>query len=97
MSYELAFDPRALKEWQKLDRTVRDQFKKKLVEILENPEIPANKLNGYPNCYKIKLRKLGYRLVYQVQNQRITVYVLAVGKRERAEAYDTAKHRLKTG
>jgi Cytotoxic translational repressor of toxin-antitoxin stability system len=30
MIYELAFDPRALKEWQKLGATVREQFKKKL-------------------------------------------------------------------
>ncbi|QIM63125.1 addiction module toxin RelE [Pasteurellaceae bacterium Orientalotternb1] len=94
MSYELEFDPRALKEWKKLDQTIREQFKKKLVEVLENPEIPANKLSGSPNCYKIKLRKLGYRLVYQIQNERITVFVVAVGKRERSEAYDTAKSRL---
>lgn len=94
MSYELKFDPRALKEWQKLDQTIREQFKKKLAEVLKTPEIQANKLSGYPNCYKIKLRKLGYRLVYQVQNKRIMVYVLAVGKRERSEAYQTAKNRL---
>lgn len=94
MIYELEFDPRALKEWQKLDATIRDQFKKKLSEVLTNPEIPANKLSGYPNCYKIKLRKLGYRLVYQVQNERVMVYVVAVGKRECAEAYITAKNRL---
>ncbi|KAE9534602.1 type II toxin-antitoxin system RelE family toxin [Ursidibacter arcticus] len=94
MTYELEFDPRALKEWQKLDHTIREQFKKKLAEILKCPEIPANKLNGYPNCYKIKLRKVGYRLVYQVQNERITVYVVAIGKRERSEAYNTAKSRL---
>lgn len=30
MNYELAFDPRALKEWQKLGVTVREQFKKSL-------------------------------------------------------------------
>lgn len=28
MNYELAFDPRALKEWQKLGVKVREQFKK---------------------------------------------------------------------
>lgn len=94
MIYELEFDPRALKEWQKLDHTIREQFKKKLAEVVQSPEIPANKLKGYPNCYKIKLRKAGYRLVYQVQNERITVYVVAIGKRERAEAYNTAKMRL---
>ncbi|EEZ2199433.1 type II toxin-antitoxin system mRNA interferase toxin, RelE/StbE family, partial [Escherichia coli] len=37
MIYELAFDHRALKEWQKLGHTVREQFKKKLSERLINP------------------------------------------------------------
>lgn len=27
MTYELEFDPRALKEWQKLGETVKSQFK----------------------------------------------------------------------
>lgn len=36
MIYELAFDHRALKEWQKLGHTVREQFKKKLSERLIN-------------------------------------------------------------
>ena len=94
MIYELEFDPRALKEWRKLDETVRHQFKKKLAEVLVNPEIPANRLSDLPNCYKIKLRKLGYRLVYQVQQTRITVFVIASGKRERTEAYAIAKERI---
>ena len=41
MTYELAFDRRALKEWQKLGHTIREQFKKKLAERLENPRVPA--------------------------------------------------------
>ena len=44
MTYELEFDRRALKEWNKLGDTVRQQFKKKLAEVLENPRIEANRL-----------------------------------------------------
>lgn len=66
MAYFLDFDERALKEWRKLGSTVREQLKKKLVEVLESPRIEANKLRGMPDCYKIKLRSSGYRLVYQV-------------------------------
>lgn len=33
MAYFLDFDERALKEWRKLGSTVREQLKKKLVEI----------------------------------------------------------------
>jgi mRNA interferase RelE/StbE len=34
-----------------------------------------------PDCYKIKLRAAGYRLVYQVEDKTVTVIVVAVGKR----------------
>ncbi|MBA1241315.1 stability protein StbE [Pseudomonas japonica] len=38
MTYSLEFDARALKEWRKLGDTVRQQFRKKLVLILLNPQ-----------------------------------------------------------
>ena len=47
-----------------------------------------------PNCYKIKLRSIGFRLVYQVTDQELIVTVVAVGKRERNEAYRKARERL---
>lgn len=94
MTYELGFDARALKEWHKLGDTVRQQFKKKLVEILNNPRIEASRLHGLPDCYKIKLRSTGYRLVYQVIDQEITVFVVAVDKRERDEVYRKAADHL---
>jgi len=47
-----------------------------------------------PDCYKIKLRASGYRLVYQVIDKQVVVLVLAVGKRERSEVYQTAKQRM---
>lgn len=94
MTYKLVFETQALKEWQKLDHSIREQFKKKLAKVLENPKIPANKLREIPNGYKIKLRSAGYRLIYQVENNEVKVIVLAIGKRERSEAYNTAKSRL---
>ena len=94
MTYNLEFDARALKEWHKLGDTVRQQFKKKLIEILTNPRIEASRLHSLPDCYKIKLRSSGYRLVYQVIDQEITVFVVAVDKRERDEVYRKAADRL---
>lgn len=94
MTYELEYDPRALKEWHKLGDTVRQQFKKKLAEVLVHPRVEANRLRELPDCYKIKLRSAGYRLIYQVQDERITVFVVAVGKREGAEVYKDVDKRL---
>jgi len=94
MTYSLEFDQRALKEWLKLGDTVRQQFKKKLIEVLEYPRIEANRLQGLPDCYKIKLRSAGYRLVYQVLDHEVVVFVVAVDKREHSAAYAKAAERL---
>lgn len=95
MTYSLEFDQRALKEWQKLGDTIRQQFKKKLGEILENPRIEANRLRELPGCYKVKLRNAGYRLIYQVIDQEVVVFVVAIDKRENEAAYRKASERLK--
>ena len=73
---------------------VKEQFKKKLKERLENPHIPAVALSGGQNLYKIKLRQQGYRLVYSVADEIVTVTVIAVGKRDRNEVYEIALSRL---
>lgn len=94
MTYDLAFLPSALKEWEKLGGNVRSQFKKKLSERLANPHVDAARLSGLPDCYKIKLRAAGYRLVYRVDDAVVTVIVVAVGKRDRNAVYKAAAGRL---
>ena len=93
MTYKIKFLPSALKEWKKLAPPIQGQFKKKLKERIENPHNPANQLRGFKNTYKIKLRSAGYRLVYEVSDEEIVVYVIAVGKRERGLVYNKAEQR----
>ena len=52
-------------------------------------------LYGANNLYKTKLNSLGYRLVYQVQEEVVKVTVIAVSKREKNSIYDMALNRLK--
>ena len=94
MTYRLVFKSAAKKEWEKLDSVVRNQFKKKLVERLESPRVESARLNGMQNCYKIKLRQAGYRLVYQVRDGELVVSIVAVGKRERNHVYKAAVKRI---
>lgn len=93
MPYRLEFLPSARKEWDKLGSTVRAQFVKKMRERLITPRVPAAALHGMPDHYKIKLASAGYRLVYRVADNVLTVTVVAVGKRERGEAYEAARRR----
>jgi len=89
MKYNLEFVSEALKEWKALDSTVQKQFKKKLAERLKHPVVPASRLFGTTNRYKIKLRQSGFRLVYEV----IDAEVVAVGKRERNKVYQAVAKR----
>jgi mRNA interferase RelE/StbE len=94
MSYKLRFHELALDEWHKIDSSVREPIKKKLAERLKNPRIPSAALSGMLNCYKIKLRITGYRLVYRVDDDMAFITVIAVGKREKLKVYEIAKSRL---
>ena len=93
-TYSLEFLPSARKEWDKIGSTVQKQFVKKLRERLDNPHVASARLRDMPDCYKIKLRTAGYRLVYRVQDDRIVVQVIAVGRRDRSQVYRAASERL---
>ncbi|WJV63498.1 type II toxin-antitoxin system RelE/ParE family toxin [Pectobacteriaceae bacterium CE70] len=95
MSYTVKFREDALKEWQKLDKAIQQQFAKKLKKCCENPHIPSAKLRGIKDCYKIKRRMSGFLLVYQVIDDKVIIAVVAVGKRERNDVYNLASERMR--
>lgn len=95
MTYELAFVESALKEWRNLAPQIREQFKARLRERLDHPHVVSARLHGLPDCYKIKLRAVGYRLVYQVDDKTVLVTVVAVGRRDKGLVYLTATKRTK--
>lgn len=88
-SSELEFLPSALKEWLKLGHTVREQIKEKL----RDPKVQADALRGMPGQCKIKPRVSGCLLVCRVEDERVVVVLVAVGKRKRETAYQSAKGR----
>lgn len=93
--YQLEFLESALDEWKSLDGSVRQVLKKLLAKRLENPRTPGAELHGkLANCYKIKLRKQGYRLVYQVRDDTLVVLVIAADRRDRDKVYQSALARI---
>ncbi len=94
MTYNLIFLESAQKEWKKLSRDIREQFKVKLTQRLLTPRIPKDKLAGMMDCYKIKLKAVGYRLVYKVIDSRLVVQVIAVGRRDKNYIYKVAQDRF---
>lgn len=96
--YRLAFKQPALVEWNTLDGSVKTLFRTAIKKRLKNPHVPGSALKGdLKHCYKIKLAKSGYRLVYTVQDDVLILLVLSVGKREANKAYELAIRRLAKG
>jgi mRNA interferase RelE/StbE len=92
----LKFVPDAWREWQALDGSIKLVLKPLLAKRLQNPHVPGALLHReLAGCYKIKLLKQGYRLVYVVEDGELVVLVLSVGKREDNAADRTAAKRVK--
>ncbi len=95
MHFSLVFHTDALADWQRLDNGVKNAFKKKLEKRLVSPVVPADRLSGkLSDCFKIKNRSSGHRLIYTVLEKTSVVFVLAIGKREDFDAYERAKTRI---
>ncbi|WP_374405404.1 type II toxin-antitoxin system RelE/ParE family toxin [Pelagerythrobacter sp.] len=88
--YEVEFRPRAARAFEKLGHAEKRQFARKLDERRRNPHVPGDAFRGIPDAYLLKLRSSGLRLVYQVQDDVLVILVLAVGRRDREEAYKNA-------
>lgn len=83
MTYKLRFDKKAKKEYDKLGGSVKIEFKNKLKDVIQNPHIESKKLRGnLKGHYKIKLRASGYRAIYRVEDEIVTVTVIKIGKRQ---------------
>ena len=94
--YRVLLTKESLKEWNKIDHSIQRLFKKKLNSIVLDPVIVNSRLRGkLSNCYKIKLKRAGYRLVYEVRSQTIVLIVWAVDKRDDDKVYDSAISRLR--
>ena len=93
--HTLKFQESAEREWRRLDKGIRDRFLKVLERRLGQPRILSAELSGdLEGLYRIKLRKSGYRLVYEVDDDVLIVLVIAVGKRDKHDVYRAAGERL---
>ncbi|MBI3458432.1 MAG: type II toxin-antitoxin system RelE/ParE family toxin [Candidatus Rokubacteria bacterium] len=98
MAYEVKFLPEAAREFEALDGSLKKLAAKQIDKLTERPELgePLGKrlgidLTGYRKIY---FGKRAYRIVYEIQRQRLVVLVIGIGKRERAEIYREAARRL---
>lgn len=90
--YELQFGRHALKQWHRLDLSIRKQFAKKLDKILDHPHVLSTRMHGFKDAYRLKLHKAGYRLAYGVLDEKIVVVMISIGERDKNQVFDDFAH-----
>jgi len=79
--YEVILLEKAVKQLSKLPKKEADKIAAK-IDKLENDPYPAGskKLQGYEDVYRI--RQGDYRILYEVQNERLIVQIIKIGNRK---------------
>lgn len=104
MSYELEYHPSIQDDLEKLDNSQRLQVKKVIDKVKKNPLPKSEGGYGEPlgnkhgknltGCCKIKLLKLGIRIVYKVIREDNIMRVIVVAVRADDEVYNIANSRV---
>ncbi len=99
MAYRVEFLSEAAREFEALDGSLKKVTEKQIDKLAERPELgePLGKrmgidLTGYRKIY---FGKRGYRIVYEIQRQKLVILIIGIGKRERAEIYREVAQRLR--
>ena len=95
--YDYKFHPDAQKELVKLNHSVQILFTKTLKKILKSPELGQD-LGNKNNMDLTGLKKMyfdnkRYRVVYEIIENEVIVYIVAIGKRDKMEVYGKAGER----
>jgi len=81
------------------DRRVREKIRDRIDDLEEEPEKQGKPLTGDLTGYR-SLRAVGqrYRIIYQVERNKVLVFVIALGIRKegsKADIYELAKKLLR--
>lgn len=102
--WKVSYFDDALEDLKKLDNSQRKQVLKAIDKVKTNPQ-PQNE-GGYgkplgnkrginlTNLYKIKLKKSGIRVVYQIIRVEDTMEIIIVSMREDEKVYEDAQKRI---
>lgn len=96
MAYKIEFEARAFAEFSKLDGAVKKQIQKYIDKLVsrEDPRTLGEPLQANLSAYW-KYRVGDYRLVAEIQDDKLVVLMLVVA--HRSEVYKTADKRLNNG
>ena len=79
MTYEIIFSDKSLRQLEKLERKLQERIIAVLERIRVRPQAYVTKLVGDPGY---KLRVGDYRIIMDIENNKLKILVLKVGHRK---------------
>lgn len=80
MTYEVKFSKKAEKAYKKLPGSIRLRIDQKINYLRATPRgKDTKKLSGHVNSYRTRVG--GYRIVYEIEDGKLLVWILDVGPR----------------
>ena len=105
MGYKIEYTEDALDDLTNIDTSARKVILKTINRVAENPlprsvggyGVPLGNKRGMnlTNLLKIKLLKLGYRVVYKLKRTETSMQIIVIGIRDDEEVYRMAYERIK--
>lgn len=96
--YELKLHPKVEEDLKELDNSLQIQVFKKLKQIQNSPQLGfplGNKNNmNLSGFRKVYVAKKKVRIIYEIQDDILSIYTIAIGKRDYMEVYKKANERL---
>lgn len=97
--YEIKLHPKIENDLKELDNSLKISVFKQLKKLQISPELGVllgNRnnmdLSGFRKVYAAKKK---VRIVYEIERDVLTIFVIAIGKRDEMEVYKKAFERLK--
>jgi mRNA interferase RelE/StbE len=103
MKWEIEYLPQAQKDLANVDRSLQPQIQKGIRKVAQNPKSKNEGGLGTPlgnrsgahlaGLYKIKFRKIGFRVVYALKHTEGRMVVVVIAAREDGLVYREAEKR----
>jgi mRNA interferase RelE/StbE len=97
--YSVKFSESAKAEFSKLDGSIKKLVLKQLIALETNPYKGKSLGNKFgmdlTGLYKLYVHKKQIRIVYEVIDNELVVYVLGIGKRDDLEVYAEVFNKLR--
>lgn len=82
MAYSILFTKQAAKTLLKIPAGVQADIRQKIEQVAENPFLPHTNVTRLQNREGYRLRIGDWRVIYEIQQEKILIIVLKIGLRK---------------